>query len=69
VRVVQGAVKLKGNVAKGRRQQTAIATNDSDSEDEKKDHYSTDVTFDLMTQLVSALAVAVKGNWKVFKDE
>lgn len=68
VRVVQGAVKLKSTQQRGHRQQPSQFHDDSD-EEEDNGVFSTDVTFDLMTQLVSALAVAVKGNWRIFDEE
>jgi hypothetical protein len=65
---VKGVIRFKGNLNKSDRRKPPPLHDDSDSDN---DHvqFSTDVAFDLMTQLVSALAVAVKGNWQVFDDE
>lgn len=67
VRAMQGVVKLKAAQQKGHRQQPSQFHDDSDEEDDNG-VFSTDFTFGLMTQLVSALAVAVKGNWQIFDD-
>lgn len=66
VRVIQGVVKLRAGLVPQARPQT-FAQDDSDSDNEQGT-FSTDATFNLLSQFVSALAVAVKAGWQIFDD-
>lgn len=66
VRAIQGAVKLKAGLSSQERP-GAAAQDDNDSDNEGGS-FSTDSTFNLLSQFVSALSVAVNAGWQVFDD-
>ena len=66
VRAIQGAVKLRAGLSSQTRSQTS-AQDDSDSDNEGGS-FSTDSTFNLLSQFVSALAVAANAGWQIFDD-
>ena len=66
VRAIQGAVKLRAGLSTQSRPETSVQDdNDSDTEEGS---FSTDSTFNLLSQFVSALAVAVSAGWQIFDD-
>ena len=66
VRVIQGVVKLRAGLVPQARSQTS--TQDDSDSDIEEGTFSTDATFNLLSQFVSALAVAVKAGWQIFDD-
>ena len=66
VQAIQGAVKLRAGLSSQSRPETSVQDeNDSDTE---QGSFSTDSTFNLLSQFVSALAVAVNAGWQIFDD-
>ena len=66
VRAIRGVVKLRaGRVPQARSQTPTQGDSDSDVEEGT---FSTDSTFNLLSQFVSALAVAVRAGWQIFDD-
>lgn len=66
VQAIQGAVKLRAGLSThSRSEASAQEDNDSDTEEGS---FSTDSTFNLLSQFVSALAVAVNAGWQIFDD-
>lgn len=66
VRAIQGVVKFRAGLGSQARSQTS-AQDDSDSDNEGGS-FSTDSTFNLLSQFVSALAVAANAGWQIFDD-
>ena len=66
VRAIQGAVKLRAGLKTQARPQTSAQ--DGDDSDDDQESFSTDSTFNLLGQFVSALAVAVNAGWQIFGD-
>jgi hypothetical protein len=64
VQAIQGAVKLRAGLSTQSRAETS-AQDDNDS-DTEEGSFSTDSTFNLLSQFVSALAVAVNAGWQIF---
>ena len=64
VRAIQGAVKLRAGLSN----QSETSTQDDNDSDNEEGSYSTDSTFDLLSQFVSALSVAVNAGWQIFDD-
>jgi len=65
-RVMQGVVKFRAGLAPQARSQTS--TQDDSDSDIEEGIFSTDATLNLLSQFVSALAVAVKAGWQIFDD-
>lgn len=66
VRAIQGVVKLRtGLSSKERPEVSAQDDNDSDNEEGS---FSTDSTYNLLSQFVNALSVAVNAGWQLFGD-
>lgn len=66
VQAIQGVVRLRAGLSNQSRSETSVQDdNDSDSEEGS---FSTDSTFNLLSQFVSALAVAVNAGWQIFDD-
>jgi hypothetical protein len=67
VQAIQGASQTQGRFeVTNRALETSVQDeNDSDSEEGS---FSTDSTFNLLSQFVSALAVAVNAGWQIFDD-
>ena len=66
VRVIQGVVRLRAGLAPQLR--SKVSTQDDSDSDNEGATFSTDSTIDLLSQFVSALAVAVKAGWQIFDD-
>jgi len=66
VRAIQGAVKLRAGLSPQIRP-GASAQDDNDS-DSEGGSFSTDSTFNHLSQFVNALAVAVNAGWQIFDD-
>jgi len=67
VRVIQGVVKLKASLSSQERPEVSVQDdNDSDNEEGS---FSTESTFNLLSQFVSALSVAMNAGWQIFDDE
>jgi len=66
VRAIQGIVKLRAGLGSQTHHETS-AQNDNDS-DNDEGSFSTDSTLNLLSQFVSALAVAVNAGWQIFDD-
>jgi hypothetical protein len=65
VETVRGAVKLRG----GRGEAKTYTHAGDDDEDEESEHtFSTDATFELMTQLKEVLQISVAQGWHIFHD-
>ena len=66
VRAIQGVVKFKAGLNSQERSQ--VSSQDDNDSDNEEGSFSTDSTFDLLSQFVSALAVAVNAGWQIFDD-
>lgn len=66
VRAIQGVVKFRAGLTPRERPEVS-AQGDGDSDNEEGT-FSTDSTFNLLSQFVSALAVAVNAGWQIFDE-
>ena len=66
VRAIQGVVKLRAGLSSQERPEVP-AQDDNDSDNEGGS-FSTDSTYNLLGQFVSALSVAVNAGWQIFDD-
>ncbi|KAI9070388.1 hypothetical protein FKP32DRAFT_1586228 [Trametes sanguinea] len=67
IKSVKGAVKY-GGTFRERRTHQPVPQEESDSEDEESKGYTTDLTFDLMSQLKDVLVLSVAHKWDIFYD-
>jgi hypothetical protein len=63
VRAIQGVVKLKAGLSS---QGPEVHAQDGNDSDDEGGSFSTDSTYNLLSQFVSALAVAVNAGWQIF---
>ena len=66
VRALQGVVKLKAGLSS--KAYSEVSVQDDEDSNKEESSFSTDSTFILLSQFVSALAVAVKAGWQIFDD-
>ncbi|KAI8998560.1 hypothetical protein BD414DRAFT_519687 [Trametes punicea] len=67
MKTVKGAVRYTGSLRE-RRTHQLLPQDDTDSEDEEKRGFATDLTFDLMSQLKDVLVLSITHNWDIFYD-
>lgn len=66
VRAIQGVVKLKAGLSS--RERPEVSAQDDNDSDNEEGSFSTDSTYNLLSQFVSALSVAVNAGWAIFDD-
>jgi len=66
VQAIQGVVKFRAGLSTKSRPETS--TQDDNDSDTEEGSFSTDSVFNLLSQFVSALAVAVNAGWQIFDD-
>lgn len=66
VQAIQGVVRLKAGLNTQSRPEAS--TQDDNDNDAEEGSFSTDSTFNLLSQFVSALAVAMNAGWQIFDD-
>lgn len=59
---------LGGLVRQAIRNHDQETEDDDDDEDSEDSSFSTDATFELMTQLRDVLAISISQGWKIFED-
>ncbi|KAI0670290.1 hypothetical protein C8Q78DRAFT_114403 [Trametes maxima] len=67
VKSVKGAVKYTGTLRE-RRTHQPVPQDDTDSDDDLLDGFTTDLTFDLMNQLKDVLVLSIQHKWDIFYD-
>ena len=67
IKSVKGAVKYTGTLRE-RRTHQLVPQDDTDSEDDESRTFTTDVTFDLMSQLKDVLVLSIAHKWDIFYD-
>lgn len=67
VETMKGAVRLRGK-RRDPKPNTQAATVEDDSDDDGERVFSTDPTYDLMTQLKDVLIMSVAQGWQIFDD-
>ncbi|KAI0324520.1 hypothetical protein GY45DRAFT_1288775 [Cubamyces sp. BRFM 1775] len=67
IKSVKGAVKYTGALRE-RRTHQLVPQDDTDSEDDESRAFTTDVTFDLMSQLKDVLVLSIAHKWDIFYD-
>lgn len=66
VRVIQGVVKFRAGLSSQERPE--VSTQDESDSDNEEGSFSTDSTYSLLSQFVSALSVAVNAGWQIFDE-
>ena len=67
VKAIRDAVKLRTGLTPQERPEVSTTQDDNDNDD-VEGSFTTDATFSLLSQFVSALAVAVNEGWEIFDD-
>lgn len=67
IKSVKGAVKYTGTLRE-RRTHQPVPQDDTDSEDDDVESFSTDITLDLLNQLKDVLTLSIAHSWDIFYD-